>query len=69
MENESPESTEQCKNDYFSKIATGEERYPNSMEQDCFGEEEIFYDAQAEIHGVIEWEIIDSIGISRYINY
>ena len=48
------ESTEQCKNDYPSKVEIVDERLFESIEQDrddCFSEVEICYDAQDKLHG------------------
>ena len=62
--NESFEATEQCKNDYLSKVEIVGKRPFESIEQsrnDCFSEVEMFYDAQREVHGAIEWEIIESV--------
>ena len=51
------ESTEQCKNDYPSKVEIVDERLFESIEQDrddCFSEVEIYYDAQDKLHGSIK---------------
>ena len=58
------ESTDLCKNGYLSKVEIAEERSFESIKKDrddCVSEVGIYYDALDEIHGIVEWEIIDSI--------
>ena len=62
--NSSFEATEQCRHNYLSKVEIVEQKLFESIEQgkdDWLSEVEIYYDDKIEVHGAIEWKIIESV--------